>query len=153
MRQICKAAVDLIKSSESFSPTAYLCPVGIPTIGYGHTAGVLSADVGNRRITEAMGEQLLCDDLAIFCDAVEKLIKVSLTDGQFGALVSLAFNIGVGAFKKSTLLRRLNAGDFTGAAEQFSVWNKGGGRVLPGLVKRRESERILFCGGYDLGDN
>lgn len=149
MRRCPQSAVDLIKHYESFAPTAYLCPAGVPTIGYGHTAGVMRADVGNRRITEAMGEQLLIDDLAIFCDAVESLVTRPLTDGQFGALVSLAFNIGTGAFKKSTLLRMLNAGDYAGAADQFARWNRGGGKVLPGLVARRQSEQELFYGGYD----
>jgi lysozyme len=150
-RLLCQPAIDLIKRCEGFSATAYLCPAGVPTIGYGHTAGVLRADVGAQRITEAMGEGLLRDDLRLAQEAVERLVTVPLTDGEYGALVSFTFNCGAGNLQKSTLLRLLNLGKHQAAGLEFPKWNRGGGRVLPGLVARRKDEQILFFGGHDFG--
>jgi len=79
-----------------------------------------------------------------FADAVNKTVKVPLTSNQFSALVSLCFNIGIGAFQKSTLVRVLNQGNYGEAANQFLRWNQGGGKVLAGLVRRRQRERELF---------
>ena len=89
-------------------------------------------------------ESLLLDDLSMFAEGVERYAKVSLTDNEFGALVSFSFNLGLGNLQKSTLLKKVNAGNMVGAAEEFLKWTKAGGKVLPGLVKRRAAERELF---------
>ena len=137
--------IGLIKSSEGLRLKAYPDPGtgGLPwTIGYGSTSGVTQKMV----ITEAQAEQMLAADLVRFERAVERLVRVPLNQGQFDALVSFTYNVGEGNFTKSTLLRKLNAGDTAGAAEQFKRWVNAGGKVLPGLVKRRVAERALFLG-------
>lgn len=121
--------------------TAYNCPAGVLTIGYGHTG----PDVyPGQTITQQEAIDLLDKDLNRFRQAVVRIVNVSLTENQFAALVSLAFNIGVGAFQKSTLVRKLNASDYEGAANEFKRWNRGGGQVLRGLVRRRAAEEALF---------
>ena len=135
------AGLDHIKSHEGLRTTAYRDPVGILTIGYGHTG----ADVKpGQRITEAQAEQLLRKDVGWAEDAVRKNVKVPLTQGQFDALVSFTFNCGAGALGKSTLLKKLNAGDYAGAQAEFGNWVRGGGKVLPGLVRRRQEEARMF---------
>ncbi len=138
------AALSLIKRFEGLKTTAYYCPAHIPTIGFGHTASVKASDVGVKKITEAQAEKLLQDDLKRFEADVTRLVKVPINENQFGALVSLVYNIGTGAFAGSTLLKLLNTGRISEAAEQFGRWNKGGGRVLAGLTARRAAERLLF---------
>lgn len=138
--QISKAGLDLIKQFEGLYLKAYRCPAGVPTIGYGHTAGVAMGQT----ITQQQADDYLRRDVRQFERAVARLVTVPLTQGQFDALVSFAFNLGEGALAQSTLLRLLNAGDYAGAAAQFERWNKAGGRVLPGLVRRRAAERALF---------
>ena len=138
--QISKAGLDLIKQFEGLYLKAYRCPAGVPTIGYGHTAGVAMGQT----ITQQQADDYLRRDVRQFERAVARLVSVPLTQGQFDALVSFAFNLGEGALAQSTLLRLLNAGDYAGAAAQFDRWNKAGGRVLPGLVRRRAAERALF---------
>ncbi len=125
--------------------TAYRDSVGILTVGVGHTsaAGPPTVTPG-MTITAAQSDEILSRDLATFERAVSNSVKVPITQNQFNALVSLAFNIGGGAFAKSTLVRRLNTGDYTGAANQFLRWNRAGGKVLRGLVTRREAERKQF---------
>lgn len=140
MMQISNAGLDLIKQFEGLYLKAYRCPAGVPTIGYGHTAGVAMGQT----ITQQQADDYLRRDVRQFERAVERLVSVPLTQGQFDALVSFAFNLGEGALAQSTLLRLLNAGDYAGAAAQFDRWNKAGGRVLPGLVRRRAAERALF---------
>ncbi|NEO49125.1 MAG: lysozyme [Moorea sp. SIO4A3] len=146
-RNINQAGLDLVKEFEGLHKRcpdgrveAYIDPVGIPTIGWGHTAGVRIGDI----ITVEQAEKLLRQDLESSESTVSNLVKVSLTDNEFSALVSFVFNIGPTAFRRSTLLRKLNQGDDQGAANEFLRWNKGGGRVLLGLSKRREAERKLF---------
>ena len=138
--QISKAGLDLIKQFEGLYLKAYRCPAGVPTIGYGHTAGVAMGQT----ITQQQADDYLRRDVRQFERAVARLVSVPLTQGQFDALVSFAFNLGEGALAQSTLLRLLNAGDYAGAAAQFDRWNKADGRVLPGLVRRRAAERALF---------
>ena len=140
MMQISRAGLDLIKQFEGLYLKAYRCPAGVPTIGYGHTAGVAMGQT----ITQQQADDYLRRDVRQFERAVSRLVRVPLTQGQFDALVSFAFNLGEGALAQSTLLRLLNAGDYSGAAAQFDRWNKAGGRVLPGLVRRRAAERALF---------
>ena len=94
--------------------------------------------------TEGQAHARLVADVARFEQAVEKALTVPANENQFAAMVSLAFNIGTGAFARSSVLRRHNARDFSGAADAFLLWNKGGGRVLPGLVRRRKAERDLY---------
>lgn len=137
--------VALIKSAEGLRLKAYPDPGtgGLPwTIGYGSTSGVTR----NMVITKTQAEQMLAADLVRFESAIERLARVPLNQSQFDALVSFTYNVGEGNFTKSTLLRKLNAGDTSGAAEQFSRWVHAGGKVLPGLVKRRAAERALFLG-------
>lgn len=130
-----------IKNAERYRPTAYLpTPHDVPTIGWGHTKGVKMGDT----CTTAQAEAWLQQDVASAANDVNNAVKVSINQHQFDALVSLTFNIGVDAFNGSTLLRKLNATDVQGAAGQFAVWNKQGGRVLPGLVTRRAAEAALF---------
>ncbi len=138
------AALSLIKRFEGLRTTAYLCPAHIPTIGYGHTRTVKREDVGKKKITEKEAERLLAEDLKRFEADVSRLVKAQINENQYGALVSFVYNIGPGAFAGSTLLRKLNAGDVQGAAKEFERWNKGGGKVLNGLVARRAAEKDLF---------
>lgn len=125
----------------------YRDSVGIWTIGTGHTAAAGPPDPNVvKTITMAENDAILARDLAKFEAGVERAITRPMTQNQFDALVSLAFNIGLGAFAKSSVVRRFNAGDIDGAARSFLLWNKAGGRVIPGLVKRRESEKAQFEG-------
>lgn len=115
------------------------------TIGVGHTSAAGPPKVvKGMTITEEECDEILSRDLATFEEAVEKAVKVPLNQNQFDALVSFTFNVGAGNLQKSTLLRRLNQGDYRGAAEQFGAWNKAAGKVMKGLVTRRADERALF---------
>ncbi len=135
----------LIREFEGFMASAYLCPAKVWTIGIGTTVYPNGAKVKKGdKCTEEQALEYLRHDLKSFEKTVNDSVKVPLSQNQFDALVSLTYNIGSTAFKNSTLLKKLNAKDFTGAADQFLVWNKGGGKVLKGLVRRREAERALF---------
>lgn len=136
--------LELVKKFEGVRYEAYRCPAGVPTIGAGHTKGVVMGD----KIDDATVDQFLREDLESAEYAVNSLVKVDLEQHQFDALVSLVFNIGSGAFSKSTLLKMLNKGSFDAAADQFLRWNLAGGRVLLGLTKRRIAERMLFLTGH-----
>ncbi|MBP2230829.1 lysozyme [Azospirillum agricola] len=145
---VCAAAVDLVKHFEGLYLTAYRCPAGVPTIGFGHTAGVTEADIGRRRITAAQADAFLSADLTAAAGQVDGLARVALTPDQRGALASFVFNLGGGSLASSTLLRLLNAGDYQGAAGQFGRWVyatvDGVPTQLPGLVSRRAAEAALF---------
>ncbi len=132
--------LNLIKEFEGLRLQAYKCPADIWTIGYGHTAGIGPDDV----ITEAQAISLLCQDVVASEQAVNQYVHVPLTQNQFDALVSFIFNLGVGNFLTSTLLKKLNAGDYDGAVQEFERWIHANGKALPGLVRRREAERVLF---------
>lgn len=132
--------IDLIKQFEGCVLTAYKCPSGVWTIGYGHTDGVKQG----QKITRNQAETYLKNDLKIYENAVNKYVTAPLNQNQFDALVSFCYNCGVGAFKSSTLRKKLNAQNYDGAAQEFARWNKGGGRVLSGLTKRRAAEKALF---------
>ena len=132
--------IDLIKKYEGCRLTAYKCPSGIWTIGYGHTSGVKKG----QRITQRQAESYLREDVKKFENGVNKAVFVPLTQNQFDALVSFTYNCGLGAFKNSTLRKKLNAKDYTGAAKEFLRWNKSNGRVLYGLKRRRNAEKALF---------
>jgi lysozyme len=144
-RQVNKAGLDLIKEFEGFRSSAYLCPAGVWTIGYGNTFYASGRKVhAGDRISEAEAEKLLKITVESFADQVSQMIKVPVTDNQFSALVSLAYNIGVGAFARSTLLKLLNQKNYSQCANQFMVWSKANGRTLEGLRRRRSRERELF---------
>lgn len=144
--KINQASVDLVKEFEGLRLTAYQDSVGVWTIGCGTTAaaGVGITPAKGMTITQAQAEMYLKRGLEKFAKQIEPNIKRAVNENQFGAMVSLAYNIGPGAFNKSTLLKKLNAGDVQGAADQFLVWNKAGGKVLAGLTRRRKAERELF---------
>lgn len=144
--RINQATVDLVKEFEGLELHAYRDPVSVVTIGYGYTnnagfgPGVEMGDVW----TEEQAENMLWKGLEVFAAEITPLFKRKPTDNQFGAMLSLAYNIGTGAFARSTCLKRFNAGDDEGAAEALTWFNKAGGKVLRGLVRRREAERALF---------
>ena len=139
--RINQKGIDLIKECEGLCLNHYKCPAGFWTVGYGHTGKLAESD---RKITPEEAEEILKQDLREFERGVEEMVKVPLTENQFSALVSFSFNLGLGNLRKSTLLKKLNGGDFQGAAEEFPNWKKAGGRVLEGLIKRRAAERELF---------
>ncbi|HGM6603166.1 TPA: lysozyme [Serratia marcescens] len=135
----------LIKRFEGLRLQAYQDSVGVWTIGYGWTQPVAGRKVGaGMVINAATAERLLICGVAQFEQVVERLVAVTITQGQFDALVSFAYNLGLRALENSTLLRRLNAGDRQGAADQFGRWVNAGGVRLDGLVARRAAERALF---------
>ena len=138
--RINEAGLALIKDFEGLRLNAYQDAVGVWTIGYGHT----STAYPGQSITTAQATALLRQDVANFEDAVTRAVQVPITENQFAALVSFAYNVGSGALNSSTLLRKLNAGDTFGAADEFLRWNRAGGQVLAGLTRRREAERALF---------
>jgi lysozyme len=143
-------AIALIKVSEGCKLRAYLCPANVPTIGYGHTKTVTKTDVARgKTITAAEAERLLKVDLAVYEAGVAKLVKVPLTDDQYGALVSFAYNLGVGALAGSTLLKRINAkAPMEEIRKSWLQWDKarvnGILKSLRGLTIRRQVEANLF---------
>lgn len=143
-RAVNQAGLDLIKDFEGLRLTAYPDPGtgGAPyTVGYGHTG----PDVTPRtKITKAKAEELLIADLSSACHVVEQAVKVPLSDNQFAALVSFTFNCGAANFRSSTLLRRLNEGDYGCVPMQLARWNRAAGKVLPGLTRRRNAEAVLW---------
>jgi lysozyme len=144
-KSVSQNGINLLSSFEGCELAAYLCPAKVWTIGFGTTVYPSGVKVKKGdACTLEQAKKFKANDLKRFEKTVNDLVKVSLTQNQFDALVSLAYNIGTGAFEKSTLLKKLNAGDYQGAADQFTVWNKGGGKVLQGLVNRRAKERELF---------
>ena len=135
----------LIKEFEGFRANAYKCPAGVLTIGFGHTseAGPPVVREG-MRITEPEATAMLRRDVLRFERAVLAAIDRQPTQAQFDALVSFCYNVGPGALRQSSVLRHFNNGNIPAAADAFRLWNKGGGKVLKGLVRRREAERELF---------
>ena len=138
--RISRTGIELIKAHEGLRLAAYICPSGVPTIGYGHTYNVKMGD----RITEEQAEKFLIDDLAVAEREVNRY-GLNLTQNQFDALVSFVFNVGVGNFRSSTLLKRLKANpNDPDIANQFKRWVYCDGKVLPGLVRRRNDEAKLY---------
>lgn len=133
-------AKELIKHFEGLRLESYRCPAGIPTIGWGHTSGVIMGD----KINEKLAEQFLDYDYTRAASAVDTLVKVPLTTNQREALISFVFNLGKGKLMGSTLLRKLNSGDYYSAAREFDKWVFAGGVKLNGLIARRKAERELF---------
>lgn len=133
--------IALIKKHEGCRLKAYKCPAGVWTIGYGHIRGVTEG----MAISQGIAEKLLREDIAPAERSVNSL-GVELRQGQFDALVSFIFNLGEGNFNRSTLKKKILAGASDGEiAYEFKKWNKAGGKVLPGLVKRRAEESVLWC--------
>jgi lysozyme len=137
-------ACEMIRRWEGFSSTAYRDVGGVETIGYGFTDGEL---VARGQMTRDEAEFLLREKVADYMRRVQALVHVSLSDRQVAALTSFAYNVGLGAFARSTLLKKLNAGDVRGAADEFLRWTRVGNRTVRGLVARRRAERDLFLGG------
>ena len=132
--------VELIRHFEGCRFDAYLCPAGVWTIGYGHTAGVKEGD----SIDQEAAEAFLIEDLETFEQAVTRLVGVPITQQQFDALVSWTFNLGAGNLAESTLLKKLNNYQYAEVPEQMMRWVRAGGKVLDGLVRRRAAEAALF---------
>lgn len=135
-----QTGINLIKGFEGLELDAYLCPAKVWTIGYGHTKGVKQG----QRITTNQADELLKEDLEVFENAVN-VQSLNINQNQFDALVSFIYNLGIGAFNRSTLLKKIkeNSNDPT-IAYEFSRWNKANGNVLSGLVKRRKAESTLY---------
>ena len=143
--KLCDEGLELIKAQEGFRSRAYRDPVGVWTIGYGHTsmAGPPHVRAG-LEISQSEGENILRRDVERFASGVRRLLTRSLSDRQFSALVSFAYNVGLGNFERSSVLRAVNAGNFEAVPRRLSLWVKAGGRTLPGLIRRRAAEAALF---------
>lgn len=139
--------LDIVKKYEGLVLKAYLCPAGIPTIGYGHTKGV---SLG-MTCTKEQADEWLENDFFMAKNDVKAVVKVPLTDNQLGALASFVFNLGVRKLIQSTLLKKLNAGDYQGAAQEFDKWVFAAGKKLNGLIARRAAEKKLFLQGENNG--
>ena len=130
----------LTESFEDCRLQAYLDSGGVPTIGYGHTHGVAMG----MTCTQEQAEQWLQQDVQVAAQAVNRMVTVALTQPEFDALVDFTFNLGTGSLQHSTLLRLLNAGDYKGAAAEFEKWDRAGGKVMAGLLRRRQAEEQMF---------
>lgn len=153
-------ALLMLKKHEGVRYKPYRCPAALWTIGVGH---VLYPEQGNLKMAERMNfplkiehfrifskeevDEILKADLARFIRGVSRYCPVITSQGQLDALVSFAFNVGLGALQRSALRQKHNRGDYEGASKEFLKYTKGGGKVLPGLVKRRNDERALYLGG------
>jgi len=150
--KLSSAGLDLICQFEGYHTAlsdgrcvAYRCPANVLTIGWGCTEGVKEGMIWTRDEAQVA----LCRELEKFEAGVTQLVTVKLNQNQFDALVSFTYNVGLSAFERSTIRRKLNAVDYRGAASAFKLWNKGGGRVLRGLVNRRARESTLFLTPMD----
>ena len=140
--EISQEGLSLIKKFEGCELESYKCAAGVWTIGYGSTKGVEEG----MEISQERADMLLLEDVEVFEEAVNKLVEVPLEQNQFDALVSWTFNLGSTNLQNSTLLKVLNNKDYEGVPSQIKRWNKAGGEVLQGLVRRREAEALLFEG-------
>jgi GH24 family phage-related lysozyme (muramidase) len=145
LMQISEEGLGLIKEFEGFRARAYRDAVGVWTIGFGHTsmAGA-PAVTPDLVITREEGTDILRRDVEMFASGVRESVKVPLSAQQFSALVSFAYNVGLGAFRSSSVLKAVNARDFAAVPRRLNLWVKAGGRILPGLVRRRAAEGALF---------
>jgi len=132
----------IIKKFEGLELEAYQCSAGVWTIGYGHTKDVQQGD----QWSESHAEYMLEVELEEYQSYINEYVEVALSQHQFDALVSWVYNLGPANLKSSTLLKVLNSGDYEGVPAQIKRWNKAGGKVLKGLVRRREAEALLFAG-------
>jgi lysozyme len=146
--RITEEGLALIKRFEGFRSRAYRCSAGVWTIGYGHTSMAGAPEVTpDLEVSRADAEVILRRDVAKFAEGVAARIARKLTAPQFSALVSFAYNVGLGNFAKSSVLKAVNAGDFDAVPRRLQMWVKAGGRTLPGLVRRRAAEAELFASG------
>ncbi len=154
MRKISKEGLVMIKQWEGLRLSAYKDAIGVWTIGYGHTstAGKPFVHKG-MTVTEEQAENVLCQDLKQFENAVEQAVQVSLTNEQFAALVSFCYNVGTAAFCNSTLLKKLNQGEYEAVPSELQKWTKAGGKRLQGLVHRRAAEAGLWAKGAYVSPN
>lgn len=138
--------LELIRRFEGFRSKPYKCPAGVWTIGYGSTryADGTRVHQSDPPITEAQADDIMRQTLGEYENAVKRYVTVPLSQNEFDALVDFAYNAGAKNLLNSTLLKKLNAGDRKGAAQQFDRWVHANGEVFPGLVKRRMAERALF---------
>lgn len=134
--------ISLIKSFEGCELSAYRCSANVPTIGYGHTAGVSDGDT----CTLEEAEEMLTEDLVEFENYVKKYVETDLEQNQFDSLVAWVYNLGPKNLSESTLLKELNAGNLEEVPRQMKRWNRAGGQVLDGLIRRREAESRLLKG-------
>lgn len=141
MTALPEAAFELVRRSEGLRLTAYPDSGGVWTVGHGHTGPDVHEGV---TITPETAERLFQKDMTAAARSVARLVAVPLNPNQLGALASFVFNLGAAAFRKSTLRRLVNAGDFDAASDEFLKWVYCAGRVLPGLLTRRAAERALF---------
>ncbi len=132
----------LIKKFEGCELEAYQCSAGVWTIGYGHTKGVAPGD----SVSQEEAEQMLVDELHEYESYVNEYVTVALSQNQFDALVSWVYNLGPANLKASTMLKVLNSGEYEDVPAQMKRWNKAGGKVLEGLIRRREAEACLYQG-------
>ena len=147
-----ESGLSLIKSFEGLRLKAYKCPAGVWTIGYGHTGKDVKPGM---IITEEQAEEYLRQDLERFEKGVDDLVEVDINENQYSALVSLAYNIGLGNFKKSTLLKLINKGnqnELEAVHSQFKRWVWAGSQILPGLQRRREAEFKLYSTQESIDD-
>ena len=140
--KISEKGLDLIKFYEGCEYNAYRCAAGVLTIGYGHTKGVKEGDL----ITQQEADALLLHEMDEYEGYINNMVTVDLEQNQFDALVSWVFNLGSSNLSSSTLLKKINNKEFDAVPEQIKRWNKAGGKVLDGLIKRRNSEALLFEG-------
>lgn len=144
MRHVTRHGIELIKRFEGFEPRIYLDAAGYPTIGFGHLVREYEREAFKDGISEAMGEELLIKDIVAAEQAVLRLIKVPLTDGQFDALVSFTFNLGSGPLQRSTLRRKVNREEHADVPAEFMKWVWAGGKKLKGLIRRRTAESLMY---------
>jgi lysozyme len=142
---VTEEGLSMLRRLEGYRCKAYKDAGGVWTIGYGHTsmAGAPQVKPG-MRISRREADAILARDVAGFARGVARLLDVPLSDGQFSALVSFAYNIGLENFRRSSVLRAVNSGNFAAVPRRLSLWVKAGGRVLPGLVSRRAAEAAMF---------
>jgi len=135
-----KSGLQLTEQFEGVRLTAYQDQVGVWTIGYGHTAGVQPGDT----CTQEQAEAWLQSDVSWAVQTVNLYVTIALTQGEFDALVDFVFNLGSGSFEHSTLLTLVNQRNFGAAADQFERWDHAGGKVVAGLLRRRQAEEEEF---------
>ena len=140
--QISEEGKNLIKKFEGCELEAYKCAAGVWTIGYGH----IKTAVEGMKIDQATANELFDEEMGEYETYVNTAVTVPLSQNQFDALVSWVFNLGNGNLKASTMLKVINSGDHAGVPAQIKRWNKAGGKVLEGLIRRREAEALLYEG-------
>jgi len=138
--------IDLIHRFEGFRESPYICPGGVPTIGYGSTRypDGTRVNMTDAPITKERADEIMRATLVQYEDAVNRYVRVTLNQNQFDALVDFAYNAGAKNLLNSTLLRKLNDKDYEGALSEFERWVYAGDKILPGLVRRRMAEKALF---------